>query len=90
MRSVALIVQRNRKEKKSNSFKIATVSFLSQPILAGRASWELSRLMADQMQRAGDLVEGLAFQPVAGRLARLLLDHFTQAGGSFILRHHTR
>jgi len=61
------------------------------PILLrnGQASWELSRLMAERMQRASDLVEGLAFHPVAGRLARLLLDHFTQAGDSSISRHLT-
>jgi len=34
-------------------------------------------------------VEGLAFHPVAGRLARLLLDHFKQAGDSSIARHLT-
>lgn len=61
------------------------------PILLrnGQASWELSCLMADRMQRASDLVEGLAFQPVAGRLARLLLDHFKQAGDSSISRNLT-
>ncbi len=61
------------------------------PILIrnGQASWELSRLMADRMQHASELVEGLAFHPVAGRLARLLLDHFTQAGDSSISRHLT-
>ena len=61
------------------------------PILIrnGQASWELSRLMAERMQRASDLVEGLAFQPVAGRLARLLLDNFEMAGDSAISRHLT-
>jgi CRP/FNR family cyclic AMP-dependent transcriptional regulator len=61
------------------------------PILVrnGKASWELSRLMAERMQRASDLVEGLAFQPVAGRLARLLLDNFETAGDSAISRHLT-
>lgn len=61
------------------------------PILLryGQASWELSRLMAERMQRASDLVEGLAFQPVAGRLARLLLDHFHMAGDSSISRNLT-
>ncbi len=46
------------------------------PILArnGRAAWELCSLMAARMQRASEILEGLAFQPVAGRLARLLLD----------------
>lgn len=61
------------------------------PILLrnGQASWELSRLMADRMQRASELVEGLAFQPVAGRLARLLLENFETAGDSAISRHLT-
>jgi CRP/FNR family transcriptional regulator len=61
------------------------------PILLrnGRASWELSRLMAERMQRASDLVEGLAFQPVARRLARLLLDNFEMAGDSAISRYLT-
>ncbi len=42
----------------------------------GRFSWELSCLMVARMQRASNIVEELAFQPVRGRLARLLLDHF--------------
>jgi CRP-like cAMP-binding protein len=61
------------------------------PILLrnGGASWELSRLMAERMQRASELVEGLAFQPVAGRLARLLLDHFQISGDTSISRNLT-
>lgn len=61
------------------------------PILLrnGVASWELSRLMAERMQRASDLVDGLAFHPVAGRLARLLLDNFETAGDSSISRNLT-
>lgn len=61
------------------------------PILLrnGGASWELSRLMAERMQRASDLVDGLAFHPVAGRLARLLLDNFETAGDSAISRNLT-
>lgn len=55
----------------------------------GQAAWEISRLMADRMQRASDLVEGLAFHPVAGRLARLLLDHFENAGDASISRYLT-
>lgn len=38
--------------------------------------WELSQLMVDRMARASEIVEDLAFQPVAGRLARLLLEHY--------------
>ena len=42
----------------------------------GALSWELSRLMAQRMSLASDIVEGLAFQPVTHRLARLLLEQF--------------
>jgi CRP-like cAMP-binding protein len=61
------------------------------PILErnGRVGWELSCLMAGRMQRASDIVEGLAFHPVAGRLARLLLDHFEVAGDSAVSRDLT-
>jgi len=55
----------------------------------GKASWELSRLMAERMQRASEILEGLAFQPVAGRLARLLLENFDTAGDAAISRHLT-
>jgi CRP-like cAMP-binding protein len=41
-----------------------------------RVLWELSRLMVSRMNRASEIVEDLAFQPVAGRLARLLLEHY--------------
>jgi CRP/FNR family transcriptional regulator len=42
----------------------------------GRTLWELSRLMVARMEKASAVVEDLAFHPVAGRLARLLLDHY--------------
>jgi CRP/FNR family transcriptional regulator len=49
------------------------------PFLQGEGglAWELSRLLVAQMLRVSDLIERLAFQPVAGRVARFLLD---QAG----------
>jgi len=61
------------------------------PILIrnGQTAWELCRLMAVRMQYASGILEGLAFQSVAGRLARLLLDHFETAGESSISRHLT-
>lgn len=61
------------------------------PILInnGQATWELSRLMAERMQAASYLLDGLAFRPVAGRLARFLLDNFEVAGDSAISRHLT-
>jgi CRP/FNR family transcriptional regulator len=46
----------------------------------GRMSWELCHLMIQRMQRASTIVEELAFQPVAGRLARLLLENFASSG----------
>lgn len=55
----------------------------------GKASWELSRLMAGRMQRASEMLEGLAFQPVAGRLAKLLLENFETAGDASIARNLT-
>jgi len=39
----------------------------------GSILWELCCLMVQRMQRASAVVEELAFQPVAGRLARLLV-----------------
>ncbi len=44
------------------------------------ALWRLCQQMTQYMQRASQMVEGLAFQPVAGRLARLLLDQFSDSG----------
>ena len=40
----------------------------------GQISWEISRLMVSRMLRASEILEELAFQPVAGRLAKLLID----------------
>jgi len=40
----------------------------------GSLSWELSRLMIRRVQMASDIVEQLAFHPIAGRLARLLIE----------------
>jgi CRP-like cAMP-binding protein len=61
------------------------------PILLqdGRMSWELARLMVKRMMRASDIVEELAFQPVTGRLARLLLDHFGGAIEDYVSRDIT-
>ncbi len=52
----------------------------------GRMGWELCHIMIQRMQRASAIVDDLAFQPVAGRLARLLLDNFASAGGQPIGR----
>lgn len=55
----------------------------------GRIAWELSRLMVRRMMRASEIVEELAFQPVRGRLARLLLGHFGDAVDEFVARDLT-
>jgi CRP-like cAMP-binding protein len=44
-------------------------------------SWTLCQIMIERMQLASDIVEELAFQPVIGRLARLLLDVFGEGDG---------
>jgi CRP/FNR family transcriptional regulator len=51
--------------------------------------WELCRLMVNRMARASELVEEQAFQPITGRLARLLLDTFESAGGISVARYLT-
>lgn len=40
----------------------------------GEASWELSKLMVSNMMRASEILEEMTFQPVAGRLAKLLIE----------------
>lgn len=42
----------------------------------GALAWELCRLMAERMIHASGMLEGLAFQPVTRRLARLLLEQY--------------
>ena len=42
--------------------------------------WEMSRMLVERMLHASQIVEGLAFQPLTRRLARLLLEHFDQGG----------
>ena len=41
---------------------------------SGLLSWELSCLVIRRVQLASEIVEKLAFQPVAGRLARMLVE----------------
>lgn len=62
-----------------------------QPILMknGRILWELSRLMVSRMVYASEMLESLAFQPVAGRLARLLLDYWGEGAQSRLPRQLT-
>jgi CRP-like cAMP-binding protein len=55
----------------------------------GRMSWELCHLMIQRMQRASAIVDDLAFQSVAGRLAHLLLDRFDSSGDQAVERSLT-
>ncbi len=55
----------------------------------GEMSWQLSCLMVERMQFASDLVEGLAFHPVTGRLAKLLLERFGENTGEALVRDFT-
>lgn len=45
------------------------------------ALWEVSRLMVKYMRTAREMIYGFAFHPVAGRLARLLLDYYQPVEG---------
>jgi len=52
----------------------------------GSITWELSRLMLNRMLKASDIITGLAFQPVAGRLANLLMNYPHQSDSGPIVR----
>jgi CRP-like cAMP-binding protein len=55
----------------------------------GRMGWELCHVMIQRMQRASSIVDDLAFQSVAGRLAHLLLENFDTAGEQAVERSLT-
>ena len=55
----------------------------------GVKSWNLCQIMIKRMQLASDIVEDLAFQPIMGRLAGLLLDLSGEVDSEFIARELT-
>jgi CRP-like cAMP-binding protein len=55
----------------------------------GAMAWQLSVLMVNRMLLASKIVEGLAFQPVAGRLASWLMTRYSEAGDAFVSRDLT-
>lgn len=55
----------------------------------GDISWKLCQIMISRMQLASEIVEELAFQPVMGRLAGLILDVFGDAEDEFMTRELT-
>ncbi len=54
----------------------------------GKLSWELSKLVIQRVQFASEIVEKLAFQPLAGRVARLLLEQYSTSQ-NVVPRHLT-
>lgn len=55
----------------------------------GYSLWELNRLLITRMWQVSEIVEGLAFQPVAVRLARFIVDHFGAATQTPVTRDLT-
>ncbi|RPH63072.1 MAG: Crp/Fnr family transcriptional regulator [Chloroflexi bacterium] len=55
----------------------------------GLLSWELSCLVIQRVQLASDIVEKLAFHPVAGRLAHLLLEQTGKSSAAATPRNLT-
>jgi CRP/FNR family transcriptional regulator len=53
------------------------------------AAWRLCLRMIDRMKQVSMIVEEMAFQPVDRRLARLLIDHFTDSENDSMERHMT-
>ena len=53
------------------------------------AMWEITRMLVRTMRGAREIIYGLAFHPVAGRLATLLLDRFPCEGDVAIERDMT-
>jgi CRP-like cAMP-binding protein len=48
------------------------------------ALWELCGLLIQRMRKASEMVEELAFQPVASRLASLLIKEYQEQGGVLV------
>lgn len=53
------------------------------------AMWEVTRLLSGIMRKARTIIYGLAFQPVAGRLATMLVNRCTDQAGTSIERNFT-
>jgi len=53
------------------------------------AMWEITKMHTETMRRAREIIYGLAFQPVATRLANLLLESFNEQGATSVERDLT-
>jgi len=51
--------------------------------------WEVAGMLTGTMRKAREIIYGLAFQPVAGRLATLLLDRFSDPNDTSVERDLT-
>lgn len=58
-------------------------------IANGEALWSLCGLLVMRMKQASNIVESLAFQPVAGRLANLMLERYGGTGEDPVARDLT-
>lgn len=58
-------------------------------IANGEALWSLCGLLVMRMKQASNIVESLAFQPVAGRLANLMLERYGSTGEDPVARDLT-
>lgn len=54
-----------------------------------QALWEITKMQVETMRRAREIIYGLAFRPVANRLASLLLDSYREQGESSMERDLT-
>lgn len=53
------------------------------------AMWEITKIQVETMRRAREIIYGLAFQPVASRLAGLLLESYYEQGATAVERDLT-
>jgi CRP/FNR family transcriptional regulator len=76
--------------KEDTNLYLWSLDYLKPIILRnGEMSWELTRLMILKMQYASEILNEFVFQPITGRLARLLLDHFEEAVDDYVTRDMT-
>ncbi len=81
---VALVAEENTKIR-----LWSREQFLPFLLKNGKMSWEFSRQMVSRMQQASEIVESLAFHPVPGRLANLLLERYSGSGDAPVARDLT-
>ena len=64
---------------------------IAAPIIQSESdvAWRLCLMMVERMKQVSMIVEEMAFQPVDRRLARLLLDHFTDSENDSMERRMT-